>query len=121
MKQRSTLGLAVVGRRRHIDGDGVVGKDQGARLRPWVATAWPKMARGGPAMRIVAAVGGDSPVRRCDSGLQRGYGFHDLGQKLDERDRELRGNRAMTVTHSSVFMVAALARGPSPYDDGRCS
>ena len=39
MKQRSTLGLAVAGQRRHVGGDGVAGKDQGARVRPWVAAA----------------------------------------------------------------------------------
>ena len=85
MKQRSTPGLIVVGRRRHIGGDGVVGKDQGASVCPWVAVARPEMAQ--PRARRpqrVATTLYTGAAAICHEGLavfgggKLGYGFHDL-------------------------------------------
>ena len=110
-------GRAGARRRRCVSDRGGAGKDQGTRMRPWVAVARPEMARGGPATRATAAADGDGPVRWRGSDLQRGarrlrrrqldYSF--LGRK-NTQEREPRGNPATVVTHSSAFMATALAR-----------
>ena len=65
-------GRAGARRRRCVGDGGGAGKDQGTRVRPWVAAARPEMARGGPATHAAAAADDDGPVRRRGSGLQRG-------------------------------------------------
>ena len=107
-------GRAGARRRRCISDRGGAGKDQGTRMRPWVAVARPEMARGGPATRATAAADGDGPVRWRGSDLQRGarrlrrrqLGYSFLGRKPHKRERAER-ERAMAVMYSSALMAAA--------------
>ena len=107
-------GRAGARRRRCVSDRGGAGKDQGTRMRPWVAVARPEMARGGPATRAAAAADGDGPVRWRGSDLQRGarrlqrrqLGYSFLGRKPHKRERAER-ERAMAVTYSSALMAAA--------------
>ena len=112
-------GRAGARRRRCVGDGGGAGKDQGTRVRPWVAAARPEMARGGPATRAAAAADGDGPVRWRGNDLQRGarrlqrrqLGYSFLGRKPHKRERE---SREGTEPRQSRTARRSWRRQPAP-------